>query len=170
MRGGYGLSQQAAVLVLGALAVGALVGVVAGGSIADRSLRRGLATGRIVISGIRHIVAAALFLPGLLIPALPIAMIFYVLASAAFAARTAPLDAARLDVMHHRLWGRAEAVRTVLRRLMVAAAPVTFGVVADHVATGHTVPGASGFGATVSATGVMRAFLILLVSWPPAAG
>jgi MFS family permease len=44
-----------------------------------------------------------------------------------------PLDAARLDVMPPSLWGRAEAVRTVLQAAAQAGAPVLFGVLASDV-------------------------------------
>src|SRR5207253_8681918 len=44
-----------------------------------------------------------------------------------------PLDAARLDIMPALLWGRAESVRTLLRSLAQALAPLIFGAVSDHV-------------------------------------
>jgi hypothetical protein len=82
-----------------------------------------------------------------------------------FGARNPPLDAARLDIMHHRLWGRAEAVRTFLRRLTTAGAPVIFGLIADQLAgpsAQSTSNGAHGFGANASAQGLQLAFLVLL--------
>src|SRR5262249_53299587 len=48
-------------------------------------------------------------------------------------AQNPPLDAARLDIMPPLLWGRAEAVRTLLRSLAMALAPLLFGAVSDHV-------------------------------------
>ena len=44
-----------------------------------------------------------------------------------------PIDAARLDIMPPLLWGRAESVRTLLRSLAMALAPLLFGAVSDHV-------------------------------------
>jgi MFS family permease len=57
------------------------------------------------------------------------------LTSACFflAAQNPPLDAARLDIMPPLLWGRAEAVRTLLRSLAIALAPLLFGAVSDYV-------------------------------------
>jgi hypothetical protein len=57
------------------------------------------------------------------------------LTAAAFllSAQNPPLDAARLDIMPPLLWGRAEAVRTLLRSLAQALAPLLFGAVSDHV-------------------------------------
>jgi hypothetical protein len=49
------------------------------------------------------------------------------------AAQNPPLDAARLDIMVPLLWGRAEGVRTFLRTLAQAFAPLLFGAVSDHV-------------------------------------
>jgi hypothetical protein len=53
------------------------------------------------------------------------------LAGGAVAAPNPPLDAARLDIMPARLWGRAEGVRTLLRQVAQGAAPLVFGLVAD---------------------------------------
>jgi hypothetical protein len=65
--------------------------------------------------------------------------------------------------MHHRLWGRAEAVRTVLRRAVVAAAPVLFGVLADQLGSAPARATAQrGFGANASPAGLHATFLILL--------
>ncbi len=65
--------------------------------------------------------------------------------------------------MHHRLWGRAEAVRTLLRRVVVAAAPLLFGALADQLAASRATPGAQqGFGANASTAGLHATFLVLL--------
>jgi hypothetical protein len=48
-------------------------------------------------------------------------------------AQNPPLDAARLDIMPALLWGRAESVRTLLRSLAQALAPLLFGAASDHV-------------------------------------
>jgi hypothetical protein len=45
-----------------------------------------------------------------------------------------PLDAARLDIMPAGLWGRAESVRTFVRSLAQALAPLIFGGLADLIA------------------------------------
>jgi predicted MFS family arabinose efflux permease len=164
-RGRYHLSQSAATLLLALLGIGGLVGVLSGGRLADWLVRRGHLDGRIVVGAVSAIAAAALFLPALLSPGLILPMLLFVVAAAAFAARDPALDAARLDVMHHRLWGRAEAVRTMLRRLMVACAPVLFGFVADAVVSTRATDGQqTGFGASASYQGLRLAFVILLVT------
>jgi hypothetical protein len=160
--GRYGLSHGMATLLLEVLGLGALGGVVAGGRSADGLVRRGEVNGR---GGWSYLIAAPLFLVALLTRSLAFSMPFYVAAATAFAARNPGLDAARLDVMHHRLWGRAEAVRTLLRRVIVASAPLLFGIIADELAPSPgTTSGQHGFGAHASAQGLRCAFLLLLAT------
>jgi MFS family permease len=161
--GRYGLSHSSGTLLIGLLGLGALVGVIAGGRLADRLVDRGRVNGRILVGGTSFLLAAVLFAPALLAHPLALAMPLYILAGAAFGAREPALDAARLDVMHHRLWGRAEAVRTILRRIVVALAPLLFGLLADQLASSRVhATGQHGFGAGASATGLHRTFLVLL--------
>jgi hypothetical protein len=78
-----------------------------------------------------------------------------------------PLDAARLDIIHPRLWGRAEAVRTVLRSIGESAAPLLFGYVSQYVFGGPgsaaAEGGGSGAGHAGNATGLEYTFLVFLV-------
>lgn len=164
VRGRYGLSHGTATLVLAGVGLAAIVGVVAGGAVADWRLQRGDVNSRIVIGGASFVLAALLFLPGLMIHSMGPAMAFFAAAGIAFGGRNAPLDAARLDVIHHRLWGRAEGVRTILRRLMSASAPIVFGAMADSLASGSSIEGAHGFGANASARGLYLTFLVLLIT------
>lgn len=163
--GWYGLSHAAATSLIVVLAAGAIAGVVAGGRLADRLLRSGRLDGRIVVGAWSYVIATVCFVPGLLSRSLALSIPLFVVAAAALAARNPPLDAARLDVMHSRLWGRAEAARTVLRRTGVAAAPLLFGLLADAVNSGRRhAAGGHGFGATASPRGLHDALLILLVT------
>jgi predicted MFS family arabinose efflux permease len=170
LSGRYGISHSVATLLLVLIGISALAGVVAGGRIADALLARGRITARVDAGVITYLAATALFLPAMFIPSLPLAMVLLIASGIAFGARNPPLDAARLDVMHHRLWGRAEAVRGFLRQLLTAFAPLLFGAIADALAPGRGHPTAAGansgdygFGANASAAGVHDAFLILLV-------
>jgi MFS family permease len=117
-------------LVVGA---GAVVGVLAGGTIGDRLLRRGHLNGRILVSAISATVAVALFVPAIFSRSAVTALPYITLAALALSAQNPPLDAARLDIMVPLLWGRAEGVRTFLRTLAQALAPLLFGAVSDHV-------------------------------------
>lgn len=127
LRSRYGVSQSAATSLLILIGVGAVAGVVMAGRIADRLLRRGWLNVRVVAGAIAYIAAAAIFVPALASPLLIVSMPLFVLGAAALAAPDPTLNAARLDIMHPRLWGRAEGVRTALRMLAVAVGPIIFG-------------------------------------------
>lgn len=164
-QGQYKLSHAAATLLLALLGLGAVGGVLVGGRLADRLVTRGQVNGRILVGGASYVLATIFFGAALIGHSLAFSLPLYIVAATAFAARNPALDAARLDVMHHRLWGRAEAVRTVLRRVIVATAPLLFGVLADQLSSARAHSSAGhGFGASASAPGLHAAFLLLLVT------
>ena len=129
LRGRFGLGQSVASALVVVVGAGAIVGVLLGGRIADKLIGRGLIAARPLVAGVALLLTVALATPSLLVGSLVIAVPLLFLAAAAYGATNPPLDAARLDVMHHSLWGRAEAVRTVARSLLTAVAPLTFGYV-----------------------------------------
>lgn len=129
----YALSQSGASLLTLALGIGALIGVLSGGRLADRLLRHGRLTGRIEVPGVAVFVAALLFVPALLVSAVWAAVPLLFAAALFLGAANPPLDAARLDIIHPAVWGRAESIRTVLRNCGDALAPLLFGVFADSV-------------------------------------
>jgi predicted MFS family arabinose efflux permease len=162
MRSRYHLSQASATVVLLAVGLGALAGVVVAGRLADQLLRRGVSSARVVVGAVGYMAAAVVFVPALLSPALVVALPLLIAGGAGVAAPDAPLNAARLDVMPHRLWGRAEGVRTVPYMLAFAVSPVVFGFVSTLLGG----PGASGgVNVTSHANGQALAdtFLIMLV-------
>jgi hypothetical protein len=65
----------------------------------------------VVAAGSFH-AAGVLFLPPLISHSLEIGLPLLWLAGAALYGSNPPLDAARLDIMPHWLWGRAEGVRS----------------------------------------------------------
>jgi MFS family permease len=150
LRRHFSLGQSLATTALVALGIGAVAGVLAGGRVADRALDHGRVEARVVVPAVAYAAAALILAPAILTPSLLVAMPLYLLAAAALAAPNPPLDAARLDIMPSRLWGRAEGVRTVLRQLAQAAAPVAFGATADAFG-GH------------GGSGLQYAFLIMLI-------
>ncbi|SET89128.1 Predicted arabinose efflux permease, MFS family [Nonomuraea wenchangensis] len=149
----YGLGQAALMGLVLLVGLGALLGVLSGGRLADHLTRRGRVSARMVVPAIAYVAAAVFFVPGLLTTSTTVALPFLFVAAASSAAAIPPLDAARLDVVHYRLWGRAESIRTFLRVGGEAIAPVLFGVLAD----------ALGPGGTTSAQGLRYAFLIMLL-------
>jgi MFS family permease len=132
-RGQYRIGQIRADLLLLVLGIGAVVGVLAGGWIGDALIRRRHLNGRILTSTAAAAAAPLLFIPALLAHSLLSAAPYLCVAAFALSAQTAPLDAARLDIMPPELWGRAESIRSILRSLAQALAPLLFGVVADDV-------------------------------------
>jgi MFS family permease len=134
----YRISQSTATSVTLFLGVGALGGVLLGGRFADALLARGRLSARVEVAGAASLCAGLLFVPALITGTLWLAVLL--LASAAFflGATSPPLDAARLDIIPPRLWGRAEAVRTVLRSGADAAAPVLFGFLSTSVFSGSS--------------------------------
>lgn len=161
VRGQFGIGQAAATAVLFAAGCGAVLGELASGRIADRMIRRGRLDARVVVGGVTYLAAAVILIPGLVPRTLAIAVPFMVLGSAGFSAPNPPLDAARLDIMPARLWGRAEGVRTLLRQSAQAAAPLLFGLVAD--ALGGASVGRSQHVTAANTRGLAHAFEVMLV-------
>lgn len=89
--------------------------------------------------------------PAIATTSVAVALPLLILGAALLGAPNPPLDTARLDIIHPLLRGRAEGVRTVLRSLGEAAAPVLFGYVSQYAFGG---PGSAGLEYT---------FLIFLV-------
>ena len=129
----YRINQALGTLVLLVVGLGGVVGVIAGGSLGDLLLRRGIFAGRILVSAVAAAIAVVLFLPAIFTRDATSALPYITFATLALSAQNPPLDAARLDIMVPLLWGRAEGVRTFLRTMAQAAAPVTFGGVSDYV-------------------------------------
>jgi MFS family permease len=132
-KGEYRIDQALANLVLLVTGVGAVLGVLAGGAVGDLLIRRGLLTGRILTAALAAAVATVLFVPAIFTRTATTATLYLIGAAFALSAQNPPLDAARLDIMPSQLWGRAESIRTFLRSLAQALAPVAFGAVSDYV-------------------------------------
>jgi MFS family permease len=129
----YGIDQALGTLVLLVVGAGGVAGVLAGGAVGDLLLRRGYLTGRILVSVVAATAAVGLFIPAIFARSAVHALPYITLAALALSAQNPPLDAARLDIMVPLLWGRAEGVRTFLRTLGQAVAPLAFGGVSDYV-------------------------------------
>ncbi len=163
--GHYGISKPTATFLILVIGGGALVGVFVGGRVADRLLHRGHLSARVILPA-----ASLLVLPFVLAPAIAtgsVAVALPLLIAGAFllGAPNPALDAARLDIMPSGLWGRAEAVRTLLRSGGEAAAPLLFGYVSQYVFGG---PGSASGGdgssgaAAGNAAGLEYTFLLFL--------
>jgi predicted MFS family arabinose efflux permease len=148
----FDLDETVVLVPIVLIGASALVGVIAGGRLADVARERGHRASRVTLPAVAYLAAAAVLLPALLIREVFAALAASVAGGLLLAAANAPLDAARLDVVPAWLWGRAESVRTMLRLAGEAIAPLLFGVIADHAG------GQAGGG-----LGLRNAFLVMLL-------
>ena len=169
VRGHFQASQATATLVLGVLVLGAVIGTLSSGPLTDLLTKSGHLAARIWVPAICNVAAGLLLIPGILTDSLTTALPFCFLGTAFISAANPPLDAARLDIMPPGLWGRAESVRTFLRSVAQALAPLLFGGVSDLIAGfepqkapigTHTIGPVS----TATGDGLQITFLIMLVS------
>jgi sugar phosphate permease len=166
--GRFQIGQPMATVLIAVLGVGALIGVLSTGRIADWLTNRGHMSARIVVGGAAFLAAAVFILPTLLTDSLPLAMVFAFLAGIALGGVNPPLNAARLDIVHSRLWGTAEAVRSTLVSISTGLAPVMFGAVST--ALGQSELANAGEVAPSAANALGHTFLIMLVTLIIAAG
>jgi MFS family permease len=129
----YGVGQALANILLLVIGIGAVGGVLAGGAVGDRLLRRGRLNGRLYAAIGAAALTPVLFGPALFTRSAGGALPYLIAAVFVLSAQNPPLDAARLDIVPPLLWGRAEAVRTLLRSAAQALAPLLFGAVSDYL-------------------------------------
>ena len=129
----FSIDQALANLLLLVIGLGAVLGTLVGGAAGDGLLRRGRLSGRIIVAAFAAAFCTVAFVPALLTRSSITAVPYLMAATFALSAQNPPLDAARLDIVPPRLWGRAEAIRTLLRSLAQALAPLLFGAVSDYV-------------------------------------
>ena len=127
----YGVSQGVATAMFLVVAVGAIAGVIFSGRVTDRLIRSGHLTARIMVGSVAYLGTTVAFIPGALSHVLALSMPIFFLAAFCVGAANPPVDAARLDIVPSRLWGRAEAVRTALRQGLQGLAPLLFGLVSQ---------------------------------------
>lgn len=132
MKDQYDINQVSANGLLLVIGGGAVAGVLAGGAVGDRLLKRHL-NSRILLAAIATTATVAFFIPALATRSASSALPYLIFAAFMLSAQNPPLDAARLDIMPAQLWGRAESVRTLIRAVAVALAPLLFGAVSDYV-------------------------------------
>lgn len=160
LRSRFAISQALAISLLAIIAVGALIGTLSAGRIADWLIGRGHISARLTVAGAAFLVVGAFFVPALLTDSLVVAVGCAFLAAIGLGGVNPPLDAARLDIMHSRLWGRAEAIRTTLRSGFTAISPLVFGMVSMYLAPHPSGPGQMGAGSS----GLPQTFLIMLTT------
>lgn len=132
----YRLSHYVVTLLVVVVGAGVVAGTAIGGQLTDRLIRRGHLDARLLVAGVTFIAVVLVLLPGLWTTKVVISVPLFVMAGALLGARNPPLDAARLDIVPSRLWGQAEAVRTLTRTLLEASAPLLFGYISSQLGDG----------------------------------
>lgn len=159
LRGRFDLGQSAASTLLIMVGIAVVIGTLVTGPLSDRFIARGRIASRPLIAGISCLFAVAFALPGLLIPVFLVAWPILLIGAAGIGGANPPLDAARLDVMHSRLWGRAESVRTFIQTLLKSSAPLVFGWLSVVLSPGGVdTEGMQGDGAI----GLTRSLIVML--------
>jgi len=167
VEGHYGVGQAYATLIALGVGAAAVVGAVVGGRITDMLVARGRLSARLIVPAVAFVVAGVVFAPGVVTKMLVVSIPLFLVAGFCIAAPNPGLDAARLDIMPSRMWGRAEAVRSFLRSLLQSFAPLIFGFVSTFFGGRQAGFGASGgglHGHTADAAGLQPTFLIMLVA------
>jgi len=150
VHGWFGLAHSAAIGLVLLFGASGLVGAVVGGRLGDDLLARRHLSARIMVATLAYLGTAVFLVPFFATHTLLVAVPVLLLAGFCLGAVNPPMDAARLDIMHPYLWGRAESVRVALRQIGEALGPVLFGYVAEHVFGGGAV-------------GLRWTFLVMLV-------
>lgn len=145
----YQLARSVVSALVIALGIGALAGLLAGGYLSKRLLLKGVINARIIVPAVALFVSLPFFAAGIWISSPWISIPLLVVATAGLAAALAPIDAARLDIVHPRLWGRGEAGRMALRAAFEGGAPLLFGAMSVWLGGGTQ--------------GLMWTFLIMLI-------
>lgn len=166
LRDRYGLSQSLASVLFIVIAVGAVFGVVASGRITDGLIARRRTNARVLVGAVAYAGTVVAFVPGIWVDSLAVAIPVLMVAALFVGASNPPVDAARLDIVPSRLWGRAESIRTALRQTLQGLAPLIFGLVSGAfggsgagLSTG--VDTGAAHASASSAHGLQMAFVIL---------
>lgn len=146
----FSLSHSASIWFLALMGTGTLLGVVGSGRLGDKLLASGHLNGRVIVVTVSYMVVVVLFISGIIAGSLSISVPLFFLAAVALGSVNPSLDAARLDIMHPHLWGRAESIRMTFRTVTQAIAPLLFGYFSDQF-----------FGDKIS--GLRETFMIMLI-------
>jgi predicted MFS family arabinose efflux permease len=147
--GHYHLSRDVVSALVFFLGGGAVAGLTIGARASRRLLRRGVINARIIVPAIALFVSVPLLGVGFWTDRVWLGLILLTTGSAAMASAMAPIDAARLDIVHPLMWGRGEAGRMAVRSLFEGGAPLVFGAVSMSLGGGDN--------------GLMWTFLLTLI-------
>jgi predicted MFS family arabinose efflux permease len=152
----YQLSRTVVSALVFALGIGALIGVVWGGRFSERLLRKGRLDIRIVQPAVALLACVPLLGFGVWTRTAWIGIPLLAAAACLISAAVPPIDAARLDIVHPRMWGRGESGRMAIRSVFEGGAPLLFGAMSGWLGGGQR--------------GLMWTFLIMLIPMLIASG
>ena len=112
------------------IGAGAVVGLFAGGELADRLLRRGDVNARVHVTAGASVLASVFLLPAFLASSLGIAAVCLFFGSLFLTMPVAPAEALVNDVVPVDLRGRASSVRSIVRALAALSPPIV-GVLSE---------------------------------------
>lgn len=136
--GHFGLSRWLVTLLVIVVGGGAIVGLIGGGRISRLLADRGRINARVVVPAFALFLSIPLLAVGIWTTSLWLGLVALTLGAMALAAALAPIDAARLDIVHPRMWGRGEAGRMSIRSVFEGAAPLLFGAVSRWLGGGDS--------------------------------
>ncbi len=111
------LSASKAGLYVVIFGLGAAVGVVSGGFVSDRLLRRGILNARIYVVFVSSLITTAVFIPAFATTNLALTLPLFLVGGVFLTLPVAPADALLTDVVVAPLRGRAAALRSIVRSI-----------------------------------------------------
>jgi MFS family permease len=126
----HGLSESEAGAYAIVVGAGSGLGIVLGGQIADRLLRRGVVNARVFVPAIAMLAGFFVLLPALLVDELTLATPLFFAGGFLLTVPVAPADALMTDVVVAPLRGRAASARSLVRSV-AAASPLLVGALSD---------------------------------------
>jgi MFS family permease len=127
----YDISSGTVAWLVVPIGIGGLIGVIASGRFSRRLLDRGWFRSRIVVPGVALFISVLFFAPAIWTTSVWIGTTLLTIATCFLAAANPPIDAARLDIVTPRMWGRGEAGRMAIRAALEGGAPILFGYISQ---------------------------------------
>jgi MFS family permease len=127
----HGMSAKAAGGYAALVGAGAGIGIVGGGIVADRLLRRGIVNARVLVVAVASVAAAIVLVPAVLVESPVTSGVLFLFGGLFLTLPVAPAEALVSDVVVAELRGRAASVRSVVRSAS-ALSPLVIGMISDR--------------------------------------
>ena len=132
----YGLPRSLVAGLVVVLGIAALGGLLVGGKLSEWLLARGRINARIVVPAFGLFLSVPFFAGGIWLDNPWFAGLLLAAGVGGLTMAVAPIDAARLDIVHPLLWGRGEGGRMTLRAVFEGLSPLLFGWMSDWLGGG----------------------------------